>query len=606
MSDILAVSTAASILTTIYDSPDAFAVYLESIQIRREMRRAKLRTHWQNALDSLLPEYDAAQREFDAELENELAKVIARFRNLLECVTTQDLLSLSILDNTPVTLTVEPNREGSLPLASLSGIPLQAVVTSITAPVEIQEIAAQSLVLEAIEEQTDNTDVQDEYRAEISGIIEVVHERWIVLDAEGLIHRDGSLNRSHCFALRALLCRLSVARALAEKSGLSREFSKSLGGLRDTMCSRRQIDKDRSDSFICKDDTWRYVETVFSENEWRNLADDFERLAVAQNVMDWFTEQEARLSDTQQQSLLNGIGAACTLVGDALLKVEGKDKLHQHLVGLLHQYKERFYLAGIAPETHAEILEQYADALPEVWQSAKDSLAHETALVDKETRRQNALNAVTILCQEPEFGSNNSRVDADRPRLLPLLDECKKASVPSSNPQLREALMECAYFLLSGQSGYLSFLNEVSKEKSRRAAEQKIAEESGDQDVDDPEFDRFIKAVRPHIEGKSLLILGGDRKTPHVEEELAKILPFASVQWLTSHKTTNVSKYEASVRKTDITCLIVNFMSHELNGKGKKWADDAGKIAVNVVKGYGPRRIVQCLYERFYGNGGGA
>lgn len=596
----------------IYDSPEAFAIYLDSVRTRREIRRAKLRTHWQNALDTLLPEYNAAQGEFDTELVNELAEVICHFRNLIEGVAPRIELSLGDANDTPIAISLEPNVLEISALSPLSELLLEAVVsTTAISTVEIQEIVAESpFILEAITEQTDNAEVEnerkDEYRAEISALIETVREQWNVLDAEGLVYQDRSLNRAHCFKLRALLCRLSVARALAEKSGLGREFSKSLGGLRDTMCCRRQMDKDTSDSFICKDDTWRYVESVFAEDEWRTLADDFERLAIAQNVMDWFGEQGSRVSEEQQRSLLNGIGAACTLVGEALSKVDGKDKLHQHLLGLVHEYKEKFYLAGIAPDTSAETLEKYADSLPESWQKAKAALAREAGIVDKETRKQNALNAVIELCKEPEFGSSNSRVDADRPRLLPLLDECNKAGVPSSHPQLREALMECANFLLAGQSVYLPFVREVANEKMRRLKEQKIEEESGDKDVENPDFDRFVEAVRPHVEGKSLLILGGNRKTLYVEKELKKILPFSTVDWLISHKITNVSKYEASVRNSDITCLLVGYMSHELNGKGKKWADDADKIAVNVVKGYGPRRIVQSLYERFYGNGTGA
>jgi hypothetical protein len=296
------------------------------------------------------------------------------------------------------------------------------------------------------------------------------------------------------------------------------------------------------------------------------------------------------------------VGAAATLLSDSLGNVNGKDKFHQLLYQAVADNASEFFLPGIAPETPIETLVDLAQRLPEVWDNARQITVRKMEQSDKEARRQDALQAVVDLCAEPEFGSSNSRVDADRPRLLPLLDACKKASIPASNPLLREALMTCAPFLLSGQSGYLTFLNEVNKEKNRRQSEQRLVENSGDQDVNDPDFDRFVDAVRPHCEGKTMLILGGERSLSHVAEELQRLLSPAAIDWMPAHRVTSTAKYQSPIRKHDITCLLISFMSHELSQKGRKWAEEAGKCAAVIDKGYGSRRIVKGLYEHFFGN----
>lgn len=585
--------------SAIYDSPEAFERYFAEVRARRDARRERLRTHWQSALDRLVPEWEAAQAEQDAELTAELAAVIAQFRHLLDAPREDG--ALTALVETPVSLSLEIPLTPETPLPE---IPIEAVVAEPSpTPPPVFEIVS------ALPDEATDAARNDEQQAadravlhtEISEIIADVQERWNALDAVGLLDADKTLNRPRCFQLRALLARLCEARTAAEDGGIGREFGRILGGLRDTICLRRQMDKDRSECFVCNEDNWTDAANLFSAAGWRDLADDYERVVVAQQAMDWYLEEGVACPAPIREALLNSIGASVTLLSETLGKVDGKDKFHSVLYQTIADNGREFFLPGISRNTYSDTLVKMADQLPEVWQNAQQTLVRAAEQIDKETRRQNAMHAVLTLCAEPDFGTNLGNVDADRARLLPLLDACKKAGIPPSNPELRESLIECAHFLLSGQSGYLNFLNEVIKEKNRRSNEQKITEGSGDQEVDDPDFQHFVEAIRPQCEGKTLLILGGDRKTPHVEEELTRLLPFAAVNWETTRKTVT-AKYEPAIRRYDITCLLVSFISHELSKKGRHWAEDAGKCATLIDKGYGPRRIVKGLYEHFFGN----
>lgn len=215
--------------------------------------------------------------------------------------------------------------------------------------------------------------------------------------------------------------------------------------------------------------------------------------------------------------------------------------------------------------------------------------------------REVAVSRILELVQSrPDFGADPARLEVDRNAVVPLLRAAFGAGVPPSHKQIRDSILDRWPALLEGVEGFQVFLREVSAELERREAEEGD-EERAASDGNGTEA-HYAEALRPLVEGKRLLILGGVPRV-HTGPRLQKALGLSEVAWPEAKRTDEASKFEADMRRSDLILVIKNFSRHAACELAKKVAGEKSIPCIVLTAGYGVTRILAEMYGYFQQRG---
>jgi hypothetical protein len=267
----------------------------------------------------------------------------------------------------------------------------------------------------------------------------------------------------------------------------------------------------------------------------------------------------------------------------------------------LDSYREayphtRIYLTAWRPEMSTEALIAMEERLPKVLDYFRDTIS--TSLFRK--KREESIEKTVQLLSSPGFGEKATRAK-DRAALYKLLRECKLLGMPSSHPQVREALLPWVDLFLKGEEEFSEIEREVRLEQVRRGLIPKQDEEIDETPISAGEVDPLtsdekseLEAVIRVIEGKHAVILGGNKRQI-IQDRLKKELKLASVDWPDTHKGESSDALRGYVSKADVVFVLIAYASHSWSDK-KFYEALGNKKLVLVPTGYGLKQIVHQAY----------
>lgn len=226
-----------------------------------------------------------------------------------------------------------------------------------------------------------------------------------------------------------------------------------------------------------------------------------------------------------------------------------------------------------------------------------DRTEAERAAVKSADARDQAVEEVLKLAQSrPDFGIDPEKLAEDRTSISSALRQAFEVGVPPSNKAMRDVLLDRWHSLLDGMDGFEVFLREVQAELDRR--NQPVGEEDAEAAASggDNGVERLALALRPFMEGKSVLILGGVPRV-HTAPRLKAALGCASVEWPEAKKNDTPDKFESDMRHADLILIVKSYARHAISEAAAAIANEMGTHRVLLSAGYGVAKIISQLHE---------
>jgi len=589
----------------IYDSPEALEIYLHDIRVRREQRRQARIERLRLSIGLVRVELEAAQQDEDEEITSELQDVLREFEVRLQ--RTQLPASEADVSPPPPPLPEPPCAEP--PTADVSSgtesVDLEnpAIAVPVTRP-EMKEFAVPSPIGLMVLSEDEREAKKRGWVSELSALT----VRWNEIDAECLHHKDNRLNRPACLRARALGCSLARLQNDADQAGLGSDVINTVTSLRDKIEFARTYAGDACSVLPFDSTVWRWGAGRLRVEDWGDLACLYHDAAIAQEAWDWYAHNCEEMGNGNQHGLVNAIGAVQQMLFRALVEYGGTDRLQGDLYGsLLGAANSVGFLSSLHSDTTWAELEEIGRELPHLLALAKKEALNLKAREDKEAAKAAALNAVVQWQRRQKVGPVAAgSVEGLRTELLPLLDACVAAGIPSTNVQIRSAILEVAPVALLGLTRYAKFLDAVLTEHKRRRLDLVTAEEEGLEEADLPD-DQILESkalVIALTEGQKVLILGGSAR-PQVAARLKGETTCREVEWIDTKKGDHMSKFKRDIMRSDVLIVVKKFASHEMTDKGREWAKEFGKMFVLLPGGYGVNQIINQMYLQLAQNDSG-
>lgn len=567
----------------IFESAEALDAYLTEVRERR-VRRARnreQRAFLRAAIEKVQVELDATREVGDEELAADLAAVLGEFERRLQMLDGDAGVGAPA-----VGARVEAPPEPQEP----EGGALKAPEAE--APPEPQEPEPEALPQMSEEE-------REAAARPILDAIERLSDKWEKLRGAGLAGSDGVVDRQRCFRVRALACALGAEYARAGELGVEDLVRPAAIPLRNAIEQERYCSGDGSECLPFSEDLWSEAGQRLSVEDWEALRQDYEETAEAQTAYEWFAANESALSKESSVALLNAIAAVQQRLFRELKRHEGQDRMQAALYGELRERARTLdYLSALNQNTSDGELDKLAAALPDLLARYQADLKQAEEKRAKQEARVAAIHGVAEWLKHAKaHGVSGEDLRRRAPELHSLLDACNDAGVPPTNRELREALLELGPTLLDGEAKYAKIYDAVMAERKRRWPEKELEPEAEpEEEPADSETALYLEVVRPFVEGKRVLILGGQPRQ-RVCDELSEKLGAADVQWLESKASDKAAKFQAEIKKAFVLLLAKNFAGHDMSEKGRDWIRSVGGHFVFLPSGYGVNQIIYRLYQ---------
>jgi hypothetical protein len=186
---------------------------------------------------------------------------------------------------------------------------------------------------------------------------------------------------------------------------------------------------------------------------------------------------------------------------------------------------------------------------------------------------------VSLLNSDPPGAEEHWR------NIVQIVDELVQEGLPPSNSELRDLLLPVIDELPDlgdVPRGFELVLREIDRflalqppQISQRTAEL------------DPEIEKVAKL----LEGKSLVVIGGDSR-PEAETALKKAFRLKELNWVTTRSHQSVTDFEAYVTRPEVAAVLlaIRWTSHS-HGDVKSFCDAHDKPFVRLPGGYNPRQV---------------
>lgn len=273
------------------------------------------------------------------------------------------------------------------------------------------------------------------------------------------------------------------------------------------------------------------------------------------------------------------------LIGDLGLNYFDKDQLE------IHHWLEN------SPFTPYPCWRAHAEGGPKTETVFEHAAELEPVVTDIETRlanrasREELLHALESLLHEPKsfdsFGDDLRRLVAD----------CLSGGIPPSNTDLRRLLVPYRAELESLQHNHAAKLLEYLDKDANKALAKKLMPVEIDI-PEDPEHEHRLTELKKLLNGKTLLIVGGNKGQAQKVEHMKKKLGLKDLEWPPTEEHTRNGALEDCVARADAVCIAVRWARHSR----KDLLDIAkahGKLTAVLPRGTGFNKVVYDLYGQW-------
>lgn len=328
---------------------------------------------------------------------------------------------------------------------------------------------------------------------------------------------------------------------------------------------------------------------------WTRLSRRYEALAIAVEAFGWYRENAATLKPTEATALLEAIGGTQQLLYRELENGfighhdDQQRRLYTALLDIATERRVR--LESLHPDRTEAELATLANGLEEIWQRLREGQG-------KKARQTGCVASLLALTADPSFGSD----EGDPAVLRAAAEACLESGIPSSNREIRDALLPWFAFL-EGEASLAPLLREMQKELDRRA-DRDAPHDDDDVSADalPPEIQSLLDEVLPFTRGKRCLFIGGDPREEK-RRELEEALELAELVWPETRRTASVYDFEPDIARSDIAALIVRFMR-----TGFKQSVDFCKThdtrLIRIPRGLGLTRVITDFHQQLVPRGG--
>jgi hypothetical protein len=570
----------------IYSSPDSLETYLTGIQDRLEPYRIRKeqKAYWQFAITQLSEHRDQA-RELEApEIIAELEALIKEFEKRLSETPIEARngthLNTAVVVSSPSTV---------LKSAHSSTLPFVVVPPPPSVEPEPLSEEERAVVLAALRTELDT-----------------VTNWWKEIEKEGLAYENGDWDYPRCFRLRALACTLARLQVEARQSGLEPDIKSDVQRLRGSMEMAREILGDRAACPPFQEYYWSAARISLTPDKWREMEQQYLHTANAHEIWIWYCQHWEGLTLETRIALLNSVAAVQQHLYRILDVIGGRDKLQtDFFIDLREEARETGYLNALNQTTSdgelrhlSEQLSARVEEAQQEWQLHLDKAAQ----LERKSQKEATVQAVVDMMKRcPDLGQAPDALEEDRAALFPLLDACLALSVPPTNVQIRNCLLEVGPRLLESEPRFAKIREAILSHRQKLGMDPpevpvEITEEADEEEPTDAALAEYMEAVAPYMAGKRVIILGGTPRK-HTCEKLKETLGCAEVKWPPSKESDKSAKFETDVRKSDILLLLIQFASHDMCDRSREWTRESGGQCINIRKGYGVNQLIRHLYE---------
>ena len=424
---------------------------------------------------------------------------------------------------------------------------------------------------------------------------------WRELKAEGLNRSNGRSLVIKRLDARILICTLGKLMAKAHERDLAVRIQNACEDLVAEMQYGCSINGDTMDAppFTALK---RDQDLALTVHDWEKIIDVYSDLKDARKAMDWCLNNRENLSDIYMLSLLIAICAKeelCRLAFEYFNLEEGLQKnLDDQIIDQKLGKKARKQVNTSTEDKLLQLSSNLADML------RKGEIDREQTAERKLKTQQieDAFSAVkNTFEQYPALGSDPDHLEEDKQKVIPLLEDLTSRGVRNSSKRLMKLLLpqkELAN-VVEGDPRYdaLKFIwDEQNITKCAPASKINRPEPVDEADPTDTEIQEYLKVVQPFVEGKRILILGGNRRIETVRC-LKDKLNCDDINWPSANKNDRATKFEKAIRNSFVVLLLKNYAGHELIEKGREWAKEEKNHSIFMPGGYGCNQVVFRIYE---------
>jgi hypothetical protein len=331
--------------------------------------------------------------------------------------------------------------------------------------------------------------------------------------------------------------------------------------------------------------------------QWEGLAEGYRLLAEAWEALPWLESRE-EFDDRAREALLGASACQALAHRRAFAVIHALDRPIARCYDRLKALAERVEVFvpywkvqgpdGVPEEDVLAAALQFTRS----WRTAVEEAERRTQLEGAWKEFEEALSA----CSSDGF---EERLPAAVIRLLEL-------KVPPSDRRFKPLIPYRAILqshpLAEGKGQYPRLLEFLSKSETQMLAKRAIAE-----DVDAPEDEGHAareNELRAHLEGKTLLFVGGNKGQGFRREEFKRRLNLKEVLWPDSEDHHSADFFASDRRKADVVAMLVRWSRHDY----KRVIDEAkreGKMTAMVRTGLGYRTVINALHEQLLGSSAG-
>jgi len=318
--------------------------------------------------------------------------------------------------------------------------------------------------------------------------------------------------------------------------------------------------------------------------DWEILAEHYLALSHVGAAVDWIEDQEPSQPPTwlgrECAPVLESAGAATNLMNRWLMKRLPRyhDPEEVDLYARLRGIGERagLFIRGLLPEDRIHETELQALAV-----ETEARLRELQGSTGRKKRQADALEALTRLLAEPEFGSG----DADDDRLCDAAAACLDSGLPATDKRIRDPLLE--YGAMLEDDPRVSRLHTaIVAERTRLDAKAYSEEGPAVERLDalPAEMQALLEAVLPYTEGRKGLIIGGTCRE-EARQTLATAFQFGDLKWPSIDPSDSFQNSVKEISRADVVFL--TRFNRKRSKEAIRLCRDQGKPLIHLPKGYG-------------------
>ena len=215
-------------------------------------------------------------------------------------------------------------------------------------------------------------------------------------------------------------------------------------------------------------------------------------------------------------------------------------------------------------------------------------------------QRENLYGKVAYTIKKmPTGDGDDARLAADNPSVSSLagaVDKLLEDGVPASDRRLRDMLVPVVGRLPEEVPEKLGrVLAEVDAHLDRLAAEEREAEEAGDDNSDE-----LVTRARELTEGRSAVLIGGQPEEEH-RRRLERDLGLSELKWLrVAHGESFEQAAGPALREPGVSLVLImtRWRSHRDGPEARRACKERGITLVELPGGYGTRRVAHELLRQ--------